>query len=57
MITHIRELRQFELMYILQEKPDTHNTCASRASPRTLPTSNPHVATFHADPTELDGSY
>jgi hypothetical protein len=26
MVTHIRELRQFESIYILQEKPDTHNT-------------------------------
>jgi hypothetical protein len=25
-VSHISELRRFELMYILQEKSDTHNT-------------------------------
>jgi hypothetical protein len=35
-VTHIRESRWFELMYILQGKPDTHDTYASHASPRML---------------------
>jgi hypothetical protein len=33
-ITHIQELQWFESMYTLQEKPDTHDTYASYASPR-----------------------
>jgi hypothetical protein len=34
-VTHIQESRRFELMYTLQEKPDTHDTYASRVSPHT----------------------
>jgi hypothetical protein len=33
MVTHIRESWGFKLMYIPQEKPDTHDTYASHASP------------------------
>jgi hypothetical protein len=35
MVTHIRESWGFKLMYIPQEKPDTHDTYASHASPCT----------------------
>jgi hypothetical protein len=45
-------------MYTLQGNPDTHDTYASCAGPRTPPYAfrgqSPYVATFHADPTELN---
>jgi hypothetical protein len=57
-VTHIRESRRFESMYTLQGIPDTHDTyafcavhvCHTYTSNRQFP----YVATFHADPTELD---
>jgi hypothetical protein len=57
-VTHIRESRWFKSMYTLQGKPDTHDTYASCAGPRTPPYAfrgqSPYVATFHADPTKLN---
>ena len=47
--THIRESRRFESMYILQEKPDAHDTYA----PTTGRTRQPFTLT----PTELDRSH
>jgi hypothetical protein len=38
MVTHIQESWQFELMYTLKGKSDTHDTCTSGAGPRT-----PHI--------------
>jgi hypothetical protein len=32
-VTHIQESRRFESIYIMQEKPDTHDTYASSACP------------------------
>jgi hypothetical protein len=59
-VTHIRESRWFELMYILQGKPDTHDTYAFRANPRKPLVASymqsPYVVTFRKSLTKLNWS-
>jgi hypothetical protein len=61
-VTHIWEPCRFKSIYTLQGKPDTYDTYTFHVSlhmphvrfPRV---GSPYMATFHSDPTKLDGSY
>jgi hypothetical protein len=47
-VTHIQESRWFKSMYTLEGKPDTYDTYASHASPRTLPVGGPQAYEVYA---------
>jgi hypothetical protein len=57
-VTYFRESRRFESMYTMQGKPDQHATHISHSvriwHPTICISHGLCIATFHADPTELD---